>query len=218
MQHSQGAETCSFEAHYRVRNGSEPLFLVLASSKVVLMGLPEWRHAENGMKWNSLEEEQCSVARTVAVIGDRWTLLILRDCFLRVRRFEDFQARLEVTRHVLADRLKKLVRYGVLRRVPYQSRPKRYEYILTQKGLDLHPIMMSIVHWGDVHMADERGRPLLHEHKLCGKMFDPVMVCSECRQPLSPKEVRVHVGPGATEGNPLPFRVEGLTGAADTAT
>ena len=58
------------------------------------------------MKWNSLEEEQCSVARTVAVIGDRWTLLILRDCFLRVRRFEDFQARLEVTRHVLADRLK----------------------------------------------------------------------------------------------------------------
>jgi DNA-binding HxlR family transcriptional regulator len=170
------------------------------------------------MKWNSLEEEQCSVARTVAVIGDRWTLLILRDCFLRVRRFEDFQARLEVTRHVLADRLKKLVRYGVLRRVPYQSRPKRYEYILTQKGLDLHPIMMSIVHWGDVHMADERGRPLLHEHKLCGKMFDPVMVCSECRQPPSPRDVRVHVGPGATEGDPLPFSAAGLKGAADAAT
>ena len=131
------------------------------------------------MKRNLLEEEQCSVARTVAgAIGDRLQiLLILRDCFLRVRRFEDFQARLEVTRHVLADRLKKLVRYGVLRRVPYQSRPKRYEYILTQRRLDLHPIMMSIVHWGDVHMADERGRPLLHEHKLCGKMFDPVMVC-----------------------------------------
>jgi DNA-binding HxlR family transcriptional regulator len=151
------------------------------------------------MKWKSLEDEQCSVARTVAVIGDRWTLLVLRDCFLRVRRFEDFQARLEVTRHVLADRLKKLVRRGVLRRVLYQSRPKRYEYILTQKGLDLYPIMMAIVHWGDVHMVDERGRPLLHEHKLCGNTFDPIMTCSECREPLSPKQVHVHAGPGGKQ-------------------
>ena len=158
------------------------------------------------MKWNSLEEEPCSVARTVAVIGDRWTLLVLRDCFLRVRRFEDFQARLGVPRHVLADRLKKLVRHGVLRRVPYQTRPKRHEYILTQKGLDLYPIIMSIVHWGDVHMVDERGRPRLYEHKLCGKMFDPVMTCSECAQPLSPKEVHVHVGPGANHGSRLPAR------------
>jgi DNA-binding HxlR family transcriptional regulator len=162
------------------------------------------------MKWNSLEEEQCSVARTVSVIGDRWTLLVLRDCFLRVRRFEDFQARLEITRHVLADRLRKLVRHGVLRRVPYQSRPKRYEYILTQKGLDLYPIMMSIVHWGDVHMVDERGRPRLYEHNLCGKMFDPVMTCSECGRPLSPKEVHVHIGPGANESE----RLRAETGAA----
>jgi DNA-binding HxlR family transcriptional regulator len=151
------------------------------------------------MKWNSLEEEQCSVARTIAVIGDRWTLLVLRDCFLRVRRFEDFQARLGVTRHVLADRLRKLVRHGVLRRVPYQARPRRHEYILTQKGIDLFSIIMAIVHWGDVHMVDERGRPRLHEHKSCGKMFDPVMTCSECGKPLSPREVHVHLGPGASE-------------------
>jgi DNA-binding HxlR family transcriptional regulator len=151
------------------------------------------------MKWNSLEEEQCSVARTIAVIGDRWTLLVLRDCFLRVRRFEDFQARLGVTRHVLADRLRKLVRHGVLRRVPYQARPRRHEYILTQKGIDLYSIIMAIVHWGDVHMVDERGRPRLHEHKSCGKMFDPVMTCSECGKPLSPREVHVHLGPGASE-------------------
>jgi DNA-binding HxlR family transcriptional regulator len=150
----------------------------------------------------------------VAVIGDRWTLLILRDCFLRIRRFEDFQARLEVTRHVLADRLKKLVRYGVLRRVPYQSRPRRYEYILTQRGLDLYPVIMSIVHWGDVHMVDARGRPLLHEHRLCGKMFDPLMICSECGQPLLPKQVNVHPGPGAAVGNLAPL----LVGAADGAT
>jgi len=167
------------------------------------------------MKWNSLEEEQCSVARTVAVIGDRWSLLLLRDCFLRVRRFEHFQARLGVTRHVLADRLRKLVRYGVLRRVPYQTRPKRHEYILTQKGLDLYPIIMAIVHWGDVHMIDERGRPRLHQHKLCGKMFDPVMTCSECGEPLSPKAVHVHVGPGADERNELPARADPSERRAD---
>jgi DNA-binding HxlR family transcriptional regulator len=83
------------------------------------------------MKWDALEEEPCSLARTVAVIGDRWSLLILRECFLRIRRFDEFQASLGVTRHLLADRLKKLVRFCVLRRIPYQEAPKRYEYILT---------------------------------------------------------------------------------------
>src|SRR5262249_60981239 len=141
--------------------------------------------------------EPCSVARTVAVIGDRWTLLILRECFLRTRRFEAFQAALGITRHLLAGRLKKLVRHGVLRRVPYQDAPKRHEYILTQKGLDLYPIMMAIVHWGDTHMVDERGRPMLHEHQKCGKPFNPVMVCSECREPLMAKEVVTQPGPGA---------------------
>jgi len=148
------------------------------------------------MKWDELEAEPCSVARTVAVIGDRWTLLILRECFLRVRHFDEFQSRLGITRHLLAGRLRKLVRFGVLRRVPYQESPKRYEYILTQKGLDLHPVLMSIVHWGDVHMLDERGRPLLHEHRRCGKLFDPVMVCSECGEALHAKQVHVHPGPG----------------------
>ncbi|QOZ51482.1 helix-turn-helix domain-containing protein [Bradyrhizobium sp. CCBAU 53338] len=149
------------------------------------------------MKWDTLEEEPCSLARTIGVIGDRWTLLILRESFLRKRRFEQFQSALGITRHLLAERLKKLVRNGVLRRVPYQESPKRYEYILTQKGLDLHPIMMALVHWGDTHLADERGRPIVHEHKKCGKLFDPVMVCSECGEPLSAKDVVAHLGPGA---------------------
>jgi DNA-binding HxlR family transcriptional regulator len=151
------------------------------------------------VKWSSLREESCSVARTVSVIGDRWTLLVLRDCFLRVRRFDDFQARLGITRHLLADRLKMLVAEGVLRRVPYQESPKRYEYILTEKGLDLHPIIMSIVHWGNTHMGDERGRPLLHEHKACGKVFDPVLVCSACREPVTARDVRTRPGPGAID-------------------
>ena len=149
------------------------------------------------MKWRDLEEESCSLSRTIAVIGDRWSLLILRDCFLRVRRFEDFQARLGITRHILADRLKKFVAYGVLKRVPYSERPKRHEYILTQRGLDLYPVIVSLVHWGDVHMSDERGRPVLHRHKTCGKFFDPVLTCSECGEPLHAKEVEVHLGPGA---------------------
>jgi DNA-binding HxlR family transcriptional regulator len=151
------------------------------------------------MKWNSLEDEPCSLARTVAVIGDRWTLLVLRECFLRVRRFEAFQANLGITRHLLAARLKKLVRFGVLQQIAYQARPVRHEYILTQRGLDLYPVIMALVHWGDMHMADERGRPLLHEHKTCGAVFDPVTVCSECGEPLRAKAVRTQPGPGAAE-------------------
>src|SRR5207237_5129444 len=100
------------------------------------------------MRWNKLEDEACSLARTVSVIGDRWTLLVLRDCFLQVRRFEDFQRRLGIGRPILADRLQKLVDQAVLARVAYQEHPPRFEYRLTAKGRDLHPVVMAIVHWG----------------------------------------------------------------------
>jgi hypothetical protein len=110
---------------------------------------------------------------------------------------------------LLANRLKKLVRFGVLRKIPYQEAPKRYEYILTQKGLDLYPIIMSIVHWGNIHMVDSRGRPLLHEHKGCKKMFDPVMVCSECGEPLTAKAVHVHPGPGVRRSSPEHAKAQG---------
>lgn len=157
------------------------------------------------MQWNRLEDEACSLARTLSVIGDRWTLLILRDCFLRVRRFEDFQARLGVTRPILASRLRKLVAAGVLNKVPYQDRPRRHEYRLAPKGLDLYPIIMSLVHWGDVHVSEQReGRPLIHRHHPCGQTFDPLLVCSECREPLDPKEVHVECGPGARDSRHVP--------------
>jgi len=156
------------------------------------------------MRWNKLENEACSMARTISVIGDRWTLLILRDCFLRVRRFEDFQTRLGITRPILARRLRKLVEDFVLAKVPYSQKPLRYEYRLTQKGLDLYPIVLAIVHWGDVHMSGKKGRPLLHQHLDCGKTFDPVVVCSECGEPLDPKHVHVHRGPGAASPSHLP--------------
>lgn len=148
------------------------------------------------MQWNELEQQPCSVARTLSVIGDRWTLLILRDCFLRVRRFDDFQARLGIGRPILADRLQKLVDHFVLTKVAYQTNPLRHEYRLTQKGLELHPVIMSIVHWGDMHMSNKKGRPLLHRHTTCGHLFDPVLVCSECHETLKPRDILVEPGPG----------------------
>ncbi len=137
------------------------------------------------MKWNELEEERCSIARTVSVIGDRWTLLVLRDCFLGVRRFDEFLGRLGISRPMLSDRLARLVEAGVLKKVSYQEAPVRHEYRLTPKGLDLHPVVMAIVHWGDVHMSGEEGRPLLHRHTVCGHTFDPLVVCSECHAPCT---------------------------------
>jgi DNA-binding HxlR family transcriptional regulator len=156
------------------------------------------------MRWNELRREPCSLARTVSVIGDRWTLLILRDCFLRVRRFEEFQARLGITRHVLADRLRKLVRAGVLERSAYQTRPRRHEYRLTDKGLDLFPVVLAVVHWGDRHLAGKRGRPLLHEHRDCGHTFDPVVTCSACGEALTARAVRVKPGPGGKRARIIP--------------
>ena len=149
------------------------------------------------MQWEELDQQPCSVARTLSVIGDRWTLLILRDCFMKVRRFDDFQSRLGIGRPILADRLQKLVDNFVLTKMAYQTNPMRYEYRLTQKGLDLHPVIMSIVHWGDVHMVRKKGRPVLHRHTTCGHHFDPVQVCSICDEKLTPKEIVVEPGPGA---------------------
>jgi DNA-binding HxlR family transcriptional regulator len=156
------------------------------------------------MQWKDLDAEACSLARTLSLIGDRWTLLILRDCFLRVRRFDDFQARLGIGRPILADRLKKLVDAFILAKVPYQQNPVRYEYRLTPKGLDLYPVVLSIVHFGDTHLAGKKGRPLLHRHRACGHVFDPVLTCSECGEALDPREVEVLPGPGAGAPRHLP--------------
>jgi DNA-binding HxlR family transcriptional regulator len=156
------------------------------------------------MRWSELEDETCSVARTVSVIGDRWTLLILRDCFLKVRRFDAFQERLGVARPILADRLDKLVKNFVLTKVAYQERPTRYEYRLTPKGMDLYPVILSMVCWGDVHLAGKDGRPVLHRHLLCQHEFDPVLVCSECGEELKPRDVEVLPGPGAGDRRHLP--------------
>jgi DNA-binding HxlR family transcriptional regulator len=143
------------------------------------------------MRWSEIGDEDCSVARTVSIVGDRWTLLILRDCFLRVRRFEAFQEKLGITRPILAHRLRKLVDAGVLAKVPYQEHPLRHEYRLTAKGLSLYPIIVGLAHWGDRHLSRKDGPPLLRRHKACGHLFDPVVTCSECGEVVGPRDISV---------------------------
>jgi DNA-binding HxlR family transcriptional regulator len=141
------------------------------------------------MKWNELEAENCSLARALAVVGDRWTLLILRDAFMRVRRFEDFQQRLGIARRVLSERLSTLAEAGVLAKVAYQDRPPRHEYRLTPKGLALYPVILALIHWGDAYGATAGGPPVLLRHRLCGHDFHAVPTCSECGEAIDPREV-----------------------------
>jgi len=141
------------------------------------------------MRWQDLSEQDCSLSRSLAAIGDRWTLLILRDAFLRVRRFEDFENSLGIARRVLAERLTLLVAQGVLRKVVYQQRPLRHEYRLTDKGLELYPVILSLVHWGDKHYPTQKGPPVVHKHLGCGHDFRSVLACSSCGEPITAREV-----------------------------
>src|SRR5215470_8959929 len=120
------------------------------------------------MRWRDVGRLDCTIARTLSVIGDRWTLLVLRDAFLGMRRFDELQADLGISRHRLADRLGKLVRHGVLRRERYQTRPARWEYRLTDKGRDLYDVIVTIAQWGDAHMAGRKGPPVERVHRACG--------------------------------------------------
>ncbi|MEQ1811409.1 MAG: helix-turn-helix domain-containing protein [Terricaulis sp.] len=149
------------------------------------------------MRWQDLDQENCSLARALAVVGDRWTLLVLREAFLRVRRFDDFQSRLGIARRVLAERLAHLVESGVLAKVAYHEAPQRFEYRLTKRGLDLYPVLIGLVHWGDQHFAGKKGPPLLHRHLSCGHDFRAVLTCSECCDVVDPRDVEPHAGPGA---------------------
>ena len=131
------------------------------------------------MRWSEIAEQDCSIARALSVVGDRWTLLVLREAFVRTRRFEDFQERTGAPRPVLAERLKTLVDHGVLERRRYSERPDRYEYRLTPKGLDLYPVVVSLLRWGDRWMADGPA-PVELRHRECGEVVHPELVCPSC--------------------------------------
>ena len=147
------------------------------------------------MRWRDIGSLPCSVARTLSVVGDRWTLLVLRDAFLGIRRFEDFQRDLGTTRHRLADRLRTLVRHGILERVRYSERPPRFEYRLTEKGRDLYPAIVALVRWGDRWMADGDGPPIELVHRTCGHHVTPALTCPDCGAAVSARDMRAVPGP-----------------------
>jgi DNA-binding HxlR family transcriptional regulator len=151
------------------------------------------------MRWNDIDKQVCSVARALSVVGERWTMLIMRDAFLGTRRFDQFQSNLGITRHRLSERLGKLVEQGVLVKVPYNERPLRYEYRLTRKGLGLYPVLMSLSRWGDEWMDKGEGAPLEYIHQSCGMKTRPTLACSECGEPLRPEEVKPQLGPALQE-------------------
>ncbi len=147
------------------------------------------------MKWDEIGSQTCSIARALGEVGDRWTLLVLREAFLRTRRFADFVERTGAARNLVADRLQKLVDAGILERRLYQQRPERHEYRLTEKGRDLYPVMMSLLRWGDRWLDDGRGKPIEHVHRPCAHVMHAEMVCSACGEPLHPRDVDVRLGP-----------------------
>jgi DNA-binding HxlR family transcriptional regulator len=149
-----------------------------------------------GVLPRTYDNQFCSIASTLELIGDRWTLLVIRDAFLGVRRFEDFQKSLGMARNVLTDRLNRLVDEGILRRRQYQERPARYEYRLTRKGVELWPAMMTMMKWGDRHLYPE-GHPRLVLHKDCGGEIDERLHCSKCGAELGPTDVYVEAGAAA---------------------
>jgi DNA-binding HxlR family transcriptional regulator len=137
----------------------------------------------------------CSVAQCLEVIGEWWSMLIVRDAFLGVTRFDQFQARLGISRNILNQRLARLVDEGVLDKVAYSQHPPRYDYRLTAKGRDLWPVLTAMRQWGDQHAAPD-GPPLQVVHKSCGQVSEAVMVCLACGQRLGASDVRAVPGPG----------------------
>jgi len=143
------------------------------------------------VRWSEIGEQDCSIARALSVVGDRWTMLVIREAFMRVRRFEDFQAATGAPRPILADRLKQLVDDGVLEKRRYSERPDRYEYRLTEKGRDLYPVVVSLLRWGDKWMNDGSGPPVELRHRECGHAMVPELACPECGDWLEARDVEV---------------------------
>ncbi len=132
----------------------------------------------------------CSIAATVQIIGDRWSLLILRDAFRGIRRFDEFHRDLGIARNLLTDRLNKLVEHGIFDKVAYQDRPLRFEYRLTRKGIELSPSLVALMKWGDVWMAGAAGPPVVLVHETCGTPVEQSFHCSHCESIVTPLQLR----------------------------
>jgi DNA-binding HxlR family transcriptional regulator len=152
------------------------------------------------MQRTQFADMACSIARTLDVIGEPWSPLILRDLYVGFTRFEQIQADLGISRKVLAERLKWLVDNGIVERQEYSSRPPRYEYMLTGKGLELCDLLLVMVKWGDRWTAGEAGPPVLYRHHDCGEIAHVELTCARCGGRMSARDVEVLPGPGAAVG------------------
>ena len=143
------------------------------------------------------EHKACSIERALEIIGDRWTVLVLRDAFRGLHRFDDFRRDLDIARPVLADRLRRLVEAGVLERRQYCERPPRFEYHLTPMGVDLSPALVALMRWGDHWLSGGDGPPTVLVHGPCGHELDQTYVCWACEQTFAPTAIRSRPGPGS---------------------
>lgn len=155
---------------------------------------------------NDYDSQICSIAGALEVVGERWSLLIVRNVMLGLRRFDELQENLDIARNVLQTRLTRLLDQGVLEKRLYQERPPRYEYRLTEKGLDLWPTIVALMQWGDRYAVPEAGPAVLLEHRGCGGAVDEHRVCAKCGARLSVRDVRALPGPGAPPEHPLARR------------
>jgi DNA-binding HxlR family transcriptional regulator len=143
-------------------------------------------------------EMDCSIAAALGVIGDRWSLLILRDAFRGIRKFDAMAEDLGVARNLLAERLVRLVDHGILEKVAYQDRPARYEYRLTPKGRDLSPALVALMHWGDIHLTNGDA-PTVLIHDECGHPLEQHLVCTHCDESVTPLHIRSRPGTGRVD-------------------
>jgi DNA-binding HxlR family transcriptional regulator len=148
------------------------------------------------MLGRTYEGQNCSIAKSLELIGERWTMLIVREVFLGNRRFDELASRLSIARNVLTARLTRLVEEGVLEKVRYQERPERFEYRLTEKGIDLWPVVVSLLQFGDRYYAPD-GPPVVLLHKGCGGHVDEHRICDTCGQRLTARDATGQPGPGA---------------------
>ncbi len=143
---------------------------------------------------NHADEEVANAAaaqQALAMLADRWTFLIIREAYSGVHRYGQLQRNLGIARNVLAERLSKLVEHGLLERVRYRTEPDWYEYRLTKRGLDLYPAILAFFRWADVHYGDPARPAVRVRHLACGKLTQPLLVCSECREPIGAQDVEV---------------------------
>lgn len=165
------------------------------------------------MERTSFRDMNCAVAQCLEVVGEWWSLLIVRDAFLGVTRFDDFQARLGISRNVLQRRLERLVDEGIFERVEYQRKPPRFDYRLTSKGRDLWLVLTAMREWGD-RWAMPNGPSVELEHRACGHRMLVAPTCSECGEEVTLRDLRARRGPGATDDGLLPRRPVSRPGAA----